>query len=57
MTRALGIDIGGTKMLSAIIDENGNVLSDIKKHSTPKDAGEIVNLLKKIIDESVADIL
>ena len=33
-------------MLSAIIDENGNVVSEIKKYSTPKDAEDIVALSK-----------
>ena len=56
MKKALGIDIGGTKMLSAIVDENGNVVSEIKKYSTPKDAEDIVALLKNIINENYDSI-
>lgn len=45
---ALAIDIGGTKIYHTIVDENGNILGEIKKHSTPKDLDEMKNLLKEI---------
>lgn len=51
MANALGIDIGGTKVLYAVIDENGKILTDIKKCSTPKSAKEIEATLKNIISE------
>ena len=50
--KALGIDIGGTKIYSAIIDENGNFLSEISRNSTPKTLNGIVETLKKIIKEN-----
>lgn len=50
--KALGIDIGGTKICYGIIDNNGNTLSDIKKIHTPKSADEIFNLLKNICTEN-----
>lgn len=56
MKKALGIDIGGTKILYAVVDENGNILSDIKKTPTPKSADEIKKTLKKIIDENYDEI-
>jgi len=50
MTRkALALDIGGTKIYHTIIDENGNILGEIEKHSTPKDLDELKNLLKNTI--------
>lgn len=49
MEKALGIDIGGTKIFYAIIDKNGLIISEIKKTSTPKSADEIYNTLKDII--------
>ncbi len=48
---ALGIDIGGTKICSAIISETGEILSSIQKTQTPKTKDEIYNLLKNIINE------
>ena len=51
MTNALGIDIGGTKILYALLDEQGNIITDIKKCSTPKSAKEIELTLKNIISE------
>lgn len=54
--KALGIDIGGTKICYGVVDSNGNILSEIKKTSTPKTAQEIYNTLKKIIEENYKDI-
>ena len=49
MKKALAIDVGGTKIYNAIIDENGDILSEIEKHSTPKTFDEIKNLFLSII--------
>ena len=46
MKKALAFDIGGTKIYSAVIDETGNIVSEIEKFSTPKTLNEIKNLLK-----------
>ena len=54
--KALGIDIGGTKICYGIVDDSGNILSEIKRTSTPKNAQEIFETLKKIIDENYNDI-
>lgn len=56
MKKALGIDIGGTKICYGIVDENGNKLSEIKKTNTPKSADEIVNTLKSVINENYENI-
>jgi len=48
--RALAIDIGGTKIYHTIIDENGEILGKIEKHSTPKN----LEKLKKIITDAIA---
>lgn len=45
MKKALAFDIGGTKIYSTIIDESGNILSDIDKFSTPKTLDGIRNIL------------
>lgn len=49
MKKALALDVGGTKIYNAIIDENGKVISEIEKHSTPKTFEEIKNTFKSII--------
>ena len=46
MKKALGIDIGGTKILYAVLDETGAIVSEIKKTNTPKTSAEIVETLK-----------
>ncbi len=47
--KALALDVGGTKIYSAIIGENGNFLSEIEKYHTPKDLQEIKDTFKSII--------
>lgn len=54
--KALGIDIGGTKICYGVLDENGEILSEIKKIYTPKTSKEVVLALKKIIEENYENI-
>ncbi len=56
MKKSLGIDIGGTKICYGIVDENGNIISEVKKKSTPKSSQEICDTLKSIIDENYNEI-
>lgn len=51
MNKALGIDIGGTKISYALVDNNGEIKSEIKKVSTPKTKEEIIKVLKNAISE------
>ena len=50
MRKALAFDIGGTKIYSTIIDENGTIVADIAKFSTPKSLDEIKKILKNQIN-------
>lgn len=56
MKKALAIDVGGTKIYNAIIDENGNILGDVEKHSTPRDFEGIKNTFKSIIEKYAKDV-
>ena len=51
MKKALGIDIGGTKIYAAQIDEMGNIITQVEKYATAKTAEEIVEKLKEIISK------
>ena len=51
MKKALGIDIGGTKLIYAIINENGKFLTEAVKIPTPKSAEAIFETLKSIAKE------
>lgn len=57
--KALAFDIGGTKIYSTIIDENGKIISEIDKFSTPKSLDEIKNVLRSQIEkhENEVDII
>jgi glucokinase len=56
MKKALAIDVGGTKIYSAIIDETGQIISEIDKHPTPKTFKEIERTFKEIIQKSEEDV-
>lgn len=46
MKKALAFDIGGTKIYSTIINENGEIIAEIDKFSTPKTLDEIKEIFK-----------
>lgn len=52
MKKALAFDIGGTKIYYTVIDENGEIIGEIKKESTPKTLEGILDILKKGIAEN-----
>lgn len=59
MKKALAFDIGGTKIYSTIIDENGTIISEIDKFSTPKSLEEIKSVLRTQIEkhENEVDVI
>ena len=56
MKKALAFDIGGTKIYSTIIDEEGKIVADIDKFSTPKTIEGIKDVLKKQIEKFEQDV-
>ena len=56
MKKALAIDVGGTKIYSAVINEFGEFLTNIEKDATPKLFCEIEDLFKSIIARHEKDI-
>lgn len=47
--KALAIDVGGTKIYSAIVSEKGEIISEIEKRPTPKTFVEIKAVFEEII--------
>lgn len=56
MSKALAFDIGGTKISYSIIDENGKIISEVKKFHTPKSIEGIKEILKNAIAEHENDV-
>ena len=56
MKKALALDVGGTKIYSAIINENGEIISEIEKTPTPKTYEEIKNAFINIIKKHENDV-
>ncbi len=59
MLKALAIDIGGTKIYNTIVNELGEIKSEVEKRSTPKTFEEIKKVLSEIIKkyENDADVI
>jgi glucokinase len=48
---AIGIDIGGTKILGGLVDSAGNVVSEIRKPSPAQDPDRMVEVVVEMISE------
>ena len=49
MKKVLAIDVGGTKIYNAIVNANGELVSDVEKHSTPSSYDDIIKTFRTII--------
>lgn len=56
MKKALALDVGGTKIYNAIVNENGEIISEIEKHATPKIFDEIKKTFIEIIKKHENDV-
>lgn len=57
--KALAIDVGGTKIYNTIVNNEGKIVSEVEKRSTPETFDEIRNVLLQIIKkyEKEVDII
>jgi len=51
VTLTIGVDIGGTKVLGAVVDENGEVLAQTRRDTPALDTGAIVDRTVAVIEE------
>lgn len=56
MKKILAVDVGGTKLVYAVINEKGEFLSEVKKTFTPKKIEELENVFKQIIKENEDEV-
>ena len=47
--QSIGIDIGGTKIYAGVV-ENGEIISDVVAHKTPKTCDEIKSIILEIVE-------
>ena len=51
MKQALGIDVGGTKICASVINEKGEIITEVEKYETPKSLNGIKDIFKNIISK------
>ena len=56
MKKALALDVGRTIIYNAIVNENGEIISEIEKHATPKTFDEIKKTFIEIIKKHENDV-
>lgn len=56
MKKALAIDVGGTKIYNTIVNEIGEILTEVEKRSTPKTFDGIKEVLSEIIKTYEAEV-
>ncbi len=56
MKKALAVDVGGTKIYNTIINEKGEIVSEIEKTSTPKTYEELLAVFGQIISKYENDV-
>lgn len=56
MKKALAIDIGGTKIYNCIVDEKGQIVSDVEKRNTPESFADIKSTLENIVKTHENDV-
>lgn len=54
MNYAIGLDIGGTKIAAAIVDEEGNILTEVKLDSKTNDKEEMFDQVLLALDKTMA---
>ena len=54
--RILAFDVGGTKIAHAIVDREGNILTNVEKNMTPPTAAATEALFRQIIEKHECDI-
>ena len=59
MKKALAIDAGGTKIYNTIVNDKGEIITEVEKRPTPETFDEIKTVFKDIINkyENEVDII
>jgi len=52
---AVGIDIGGTKIAGALVDESGAILKELRVPSPIDDSSQMIEAISSVIDQLTAD--
>ena len=52
---AVGIDIGGTKIAGALVDESGTILKELRVPSPIDDSSQMIEAISEVIEQLTAD--
>jgi glucokinase len=52
---SIGVDIGGTKILAGVVDDDGNVLSTARRATPRNDANDVLELVGDVVNELQAN--
>jgi len=53
---SVGVDIGGTKILAGIVNDQGQILSKVRKKTPRADASAVLEVVGEVIAETIANV-
>ena len=56
MSISVGVDIGGTKILAGLVNDQGEILNKVRRKTPRADAIGVLEVVSEVIDESIAHV-
>ena len=53
---SVGVDIGGTKILAGLVNDQGEILNKVRKKTPKADALGVLEVVAEVIDETIANV-
>ena len=53
---SVGVDIGGTKILAGIVNDQGEILAKVRKKTPRSDASSILEVVAQVIAETISQV-
>ena len=53
---SVGVDIGGTKILAGIVNEQGEILAKVRKKTPRADASGVLEVVSQVITETISQV-
>ncbi len=53
---SVGVDIGGTKILAGIVNDQGEILAKVRKKTPRADASSVLEVVSRMITETISQV-
>lgn len=56
MSISVGVDIGGTKILAGLVNEQGEILNKVRRKTPRADSAGVLEVVAEVVDETIAQV-